>query len=425
MTTDINTLLARVDLSKLVTTPLHGNERERYGPCPKCGGEDRFHIRHYQGRDYFFCRKCHEKRGDAIEFMCWMHGHTFAEAVRELGGEVSNFARNKTTLTTTSPTEQQPFKNVNICDIAPPTEQQPVQLPPAQWRNRAGLFVERCAAYLWTSAGQPAREYLHRRGLTDETINQYRLGLNPKFAKGDGEEWGLERDVTRAMGITIPRFALGELWAVNIRRLNNDMTPYVGNNKYLMVTGGAVTALFNCDAISTDTAAIIATGGELDAILCQQFAPNGIACISLGAEGYTLKPPFRSCVENVPYVRVAYDADDAGAAGAFKWIDLKTRVRRAKTPAGKDGTKNHQQGGDLGAWVSEITGIQPIDTLEYWTKHITSKTPDIVGGGEATIPKSQLSAGDAAQLAMVLPSALEMVLTHESMWIIRARRAFL
>lgn len=338
---DTSSLLARIDLSRLVTTNLHGNERERYGPCPKCGGEDRFHVRHHQGRDYFFCRKCHEKRGDAIEFMRWLHGYSFTQAVRELGGDVSKFARDKTARAT-----------------AAPTEPQPVQLPPAQWRHRAALFVQRCEQYLWTDAGQRARTYLRQRGLTDETIKQYRLGLNPKFAKGGGGEWGLDRDVSRAMGVTIPRYGVGELWAVNIRRLNADHTPYAGENKYLQVTGGSVQALFNCDAITTDTAAIIATGGEMDAILCQQFAPNSVACVSLGAEGYALKPPFRSSVESVPLVRVAYDADDAGAAGAFKWIDLKTRVRRAKTPTGKDATEYHQQGGDLGAWIHEITGTQ-------------------------------------------------------------------
>ena len=334
--TDTHELTSKIDLAQLAGVPLRGGEREKFGPCPKCGGDDRFHIRHHQGRDYFFCRKCHEKRGDAIEFMRWMHGYTFPEAVRQLGGDPAKLTR------TSAPKRL--------------SEPQPVQPPNEQWRVRAALFVDRCEAHIWTTAGHRARRYLNGRGLNDATIKKYRLGLNPRYAKTPGGEWGLDRDVTRAMGITIPRYVFGELWAVNIRRLNDDQTAFSGDNKYLHVTGGSVQSLFNCDAISAETIAAVATGGEFDAMLCQQHAPAGVACVSLGSEGYGLKPPFRAMVENVPIIRVAYDADDAGAAGAFKWIDLKTRVKRAKTPAGKDATEYYQSGGDIGAWISEITG---------------------------------------------------------------------
>lgn len=334
---DTHELTSKTDLCQLAGVPLRGGEREKFGPCPKCGGEDRFHVRHYQGRDYFFCRKCHERRGDAIEFMRWMHGYTFTEAVRQLGGDTAKLTR------TSAPARLM-------------SEPQPVQQPSEQWRIRAALFVSRCEAYLWTDAGHRARAYLSGRGLSDETIKRYRLGLNPKYAKTHGGEWGLDRDVTRAMGITIPRYIFGELWAINIRRLNDDQTAFNGSNKYLHVTGGSVQALFNCDAISAETIAAVATGGEFDAMLCQQYAPDGVACVSLGAEGYTLKAPFRAMIENVPFIRVAYDADDAGAAGAFRWVDLKTRVRRAKTPTGKDVTEYYQSGGDIGAWLADITG---------------------------------------------------------------------
>ena len=42
--------------------------QEMAGPCPKCGGSDRFHVTDA----WFFCRRCHEKRGDAIELLIWL-----------------------------------------------------------------------------------------------------------------------------------------------------------------------------------------------------------------------------------------------------------------------------------------------------------------------------------------------------------------
>ena len=38
---------------------------ESAGACPKCGGDDRFHAQ----SEWFFCRQCHEKRGDVIELV--------------------------------------------------------------------------------------------------------------------------------------------------------------------------------------------------------------------------------------------------------------------------------------------------------------------------------------------------------------------
>ena len=59
------------------------------GACPKCGGKDRFHVRSFGGRNYFFCRQCHEQRGDAIEYMRWLHGMSFKQALDALGAKAA------------------------------------------------------------------------------------------------------------------------------------------------------------------------------------------------------------------------------------------------------------------------------------------------------------------------------------------------
>lgn len=51
---------------------------ELVGPCPKCGGEDRFGI-HLQ-KNVFNCRRC-ERGGDAIEFIKFYKNLDFAAAI--------------------------------------------------------------------------------------------------------------------------------------------------------------------------------------------------------------------------------------------------------------------------------------------------------------------------------------------------------
>ncbi|NLE58556.1 MAG: hypothetical protein GX616_09370, partial [Planctomycetes bacterium] len=70
---DTDTIKASFDLRDLAGGRVElRNEtnggREQSGPCPQCGGDDRFHVT----QDWFFCRQCHPKRGDALEFVQWL-----------------------------------------------------------------------------------------------------------------------------------------------------------------------------------------------------------------------------------------------------------------------------------------------------------------------------------------------------------------
>ena len=60
---------------------------EYAGPCPWCGGEDRFrvwpeHPRSESGR--YWCRQCN-RSGDGITYLREMHGMSFRDACRALG----------------------------------------------------------------------------------------------------------------------------------------------------------------------------------------------------------------------------------------------------------------------------------------------------------------------------------------------------
>ena len=63
---------------------LNGNGRERVGPCPKCGGDDRFSINTAKG--VWHCRGC-DKGGDVIEFVEHLDEVDFLHACETLTGE--------------------------------------------------------------------------------------------------------------------------------------------------------------------------------------------------------------------------------------------------------------------------------------------------------------------------------------------------
>ena len=62
---------------------MHGGEYA--GPCPQCGGTDRFRVWPHRVPPGFWCRQCGWK-GDAITYLRAVDGLSFPAAVRQLGG---------------------------------------------------------------------------------------------------------------------------------------------------------------------------------------------------------------------------------------------------------------------------------------------------------------------------------------------------
>ena len=85
-TIDVEQIKHNIDLRQVAerytTLRRASGEKELCGPCPQCGGDDRFHVK----ADLFMCRHCHPKWGDAIEYECWWSGLDFKEACAKLSG---------------------------------------------------------------------------------------------------------------------------------------------------------------------------------------------------------------------------------------------------------------------------------------------------------------------------------------------------
>lgn len=331
--TDLAALMAKVDLATLVErggVQLHG-QGERYGACPKCGGEDRFHVRTHGDRDWFFCRQCHPKRGDAIDFLCWRDGITKSEAIQQLKN---------------APSLPQPTRPAVVPGQ---THERP---PSERWQRRGSAFVQACADFLWTPAGEPALTYLRKRGLSDDNIRAARLGYNRSKRSADGPSWGLAEGLTvnAVAGIVIPCEILGDLWSINIRQMRADV-----RNKYVKVTGSKA-GLYGANALTRDCVAMLFEG-EFDSLLAQQHAARGVACVTFGTQSKLLSLRWLIALKWARRVLVAYDNDDAGDAGFEAIRKVLPRAERVHVPEGKDLTEYWQRGGDVASWLQSLTGL--------------------------------------------------------------------
>lgn len=63
-------------------TPKRTRNGEWCGPCPRCGGKDRFLV--WPEEDQYWCRQCHAK-GDSIQFLRDYRGLSYQDAARMVG----------------------------------------------------------------------------------------------------------------------------------------------------------------------------------------------------------------------------------------------------------------------------------------------------------------------------------------------------
>jgi hypothetical protein len=155
---DFEGVKARVSILS-VAEGLTTLNRSLQGPCPKCGGEDRFYLgKSKKAPVWFVCSHCHQKAGDVIELVAWVEGISQAEACRKLGGETGAPYR---------PSQAEPRK----------PDQKPAEPPAwasAEWQAEAKAKIKQARAELTPES--PAGQYLASRGLDPDTWRAFRLG---------------------------------------------------------------------------------------------------------------------------------------------------------------------------------------------------------------------------------------------------------
>ena len=334
----------KVKLKKVSGT--HGGEWQ--GPCPGCGGQDRFHVWPNQndGKGAYWCRGC-EKAGDNIQFLRDFEGLGFREACARL--DIVMAAEDGLR----SPAPKQPRRD----DFVPTAH----SIPADVWQEKAENFLSWSRANLADNAEILA--WLSGRGIDGETAKNFRLGWNEGEKGGDiyraRKAWGLpevmkEDGKRRALwlprGLVIPYILDGIVYRLRIRRPE-------GEPRYYIVPGSSMATMI----VGRERRAFAVVESELDAIAVA--AGNRLAgSVALGSASAKPDAEAFAILKSSLQILNALDYDDAGARAMAWWRENFDHCDRWPVPKGKDPGEAVRLGIDLDRWIT--AGLPPALTVD-------------------------------------------------------------
>lgn len=316
------------------------------GPCPFCGGKDRFTIFTRQGRDNlgrFWCRQC-GKSGDAIQFLRDMDGLGFKEAKRQLGLPDSDYAPR------CSYHAQKPREPDYI-----PSE---AAIPCEKWQEVAGKLVEWACGQLASNGA--ILDWLKReRGLNLATIRKMRLGWIPQDYYRPREKFGLEPEIKAngrpkrvwiPKGLVIPVFnADNQLMRVKFRVAGaGDSRP-----KYIPLPQNEKNT---APLVFQDKKLTVwqVVESELDGLLLHQEAGQFVNVIALGSAVFRPDADTWEKLKGARKILISLDFDEAGNKNACQWWERNLQPGQFKlwpVPEGKDPTDAYRAGWNLAEWA--------------------------------------------------------------------------
>lgn len=364
--------LAGVELRKVAST----SGGEYAGPCPMCGGRDRFRVQP-NGADgpRWYCRQCGGGQWhDAIDLVQRLKHTDFADAVAMLTGSAPELA-----------SAPRP--------AAPAALPETIEAPGATWQERAQTFCQDCRQRLWSDAGRAALDALRARGLADDTIFDAGLGWNAHDRREDRAAWGLEgkTPIWLPRGVVIPWLIAGELWRVNIRRPASDLTR--GGPKYIGPAGSS-NGLYNADALRAGFPAVLVEG-EIDALTIAQHAGSLAAPVATGSTHGARRVRWLGRLALASSVLVCYDADEPGQTAAAYWLGALSNARRWR-PYWADANAMAQDGADLRHWLAVGLGADDASAPDLGAT-VIAKQRETTGPAPASGPVKQSGTGSLAE----------------------------
>jgi DNA primase len=323
------------------------------GPCPFCQqGTDRFAVFPDAEKPHFYCgingNGCGAS-GDVINFVRLIKGYASAgQAIREL--QAMGFL-------------------VGDASVAPyratmrPERDKPCQ----KWQDMGNALIHAAQQYLWSPVGKRVVDYLHGRGLSDETMLRFRLGYWPKWTEYTLSDWGLEGDGTFWIrpGIFIPCTEKDVLWSINQRittstpREREQIAQGKQLPRYRQIRGSG-NGLFNVDAIQPGEPLFV-TEGEIDAMTITQ--ETGYSAVATRSTKGAQTSRWIGSLSLASHLFIAFDNDGGkGEKAAAYWTESIFPDQASYwQPWAKDVNEMLQRGQDLALWASQ--GIAALDIV--------------------------------------------------------------
>lgn len=321
------------------------------GPCPTCGGEDRFRCwpGAPAGKKAWFCRNCAEDGGDLIEFFRHYDGMGYKEACTAVGCEAKAYNYSKPVL---------PARRRRTA-FTPSSHADPDEL----WTEKATKFVDQCHEQL---LGNPAALdwLLEKRGINTDTVKEFRLGLNAdkKYFR-PRESWGLPTEVKAGTnrkkklwiprGLVIPYIFGGRLLRIRIRRPKEDLRSDA-DPRYYFVPGSSAAIMI----IGRGRRAVMVLETELDGLMVHQEAGDLVQVIAMGTATSKPDTACAAVLKDADVLLISLDYDQAGAKGSKWWTEGTYPQALLWPPAcGKDPGDMHPHV-DVRNWV--LAGLPPV-----------------------------------------------------------------
>lgn len=344
--------------------------KELAGPCPKCGGDDRFHCT----AEWFFCRAgtCHPKHGDAIEFVRWMEGLSFTDAVeRLLGGAVVTLERVQAT--------------PKRCEV---------KKQDAGWKEHSERFVKSAQQRLWAPDGKAGQEYLERRGLEPSTWQAFGLGFDPAVKYGE--------DGLKLPAIIMPWISRAGLFAVRYRFLENDagarLTSRTGSELSGKLYGGHVFPSGSFDPLPEGykpferLRTLLIIEGEINAMSCWQVAhETRLDVLSIGSEATRITPGVVEFAKRYGTVMVWLDRPEMAqrVMAALPGAHGVKSLARKDDPTKKIDANDRLRDGTLGGYLATVRANFAKDASELeallWNLYDAAMLPMGVDMGTAMV----------------------------------------
>lgn len=371
---------------------------EYVGPCPGCGGRDRFHVwpADKGGDGSYWCRGC-GSAGDGIQFLMDFEGRGYREACAILGIDA-------------------PDGGAVPQRTSPRRREQPAFAPKA-YANPADAWAERAAKLVTESqdrlAGNAsAVKWLASRGIDMATAERFRLGWIDENIFRPRAAWGLD-DILKPngkkkmlfipRGILIPSLSGESVFRLRVRRPKADINDAQNQKKYYVVPGSAPMAL----VAGADAKAFVIVETELDAMMLHGHAGDMIGAVAMGSSSTKPDERCHAMLAKAACILVALDFDKAGRDAWIWWRDTYPDAERWPVPDGKDPGEAFERGVDMRAWL--LAGLPPAWHVAAHGRKRRSAPPVDV---PAVDPVTQVEAAetvDAAETVATVDSRPESV----------------
>ncbi len=309
---------------------------EWHGPCPFCGGKDRFIVHPNDGNGgHCWCRQC-GKSGDSVGFLMEYKSLDFKAACEQLRLELPELQ------STRQPRAPQPEVWASDLKDAACFEK--------AWQEAAYAFADACHAALMGDWQGAAGQYLEQRGITRQIALTAFLGVNLTDYHAT---WG-SVEVWLPRGIVIPWEIDQKLFNVRVRRRNADLAARPDLSKYASPKGCA-NGMYRIGTVCPGQTVYV-TEGEFDALVLNRYLNEHhieqASVVSIGSSTGARVVRWATRLGLANKVILGFDNDTAGQSAANWWtMALHPKASWLK-PWKKDITELWQAG-ELALYVGE------------------------------------------------------------------------